>query len=223
MIFCQCVSGLSVDGCTDVVLTTCLLRTCLIGLVCLNSSTLISSLWKIKIDKHELQNFEVSYSMHSCISNASIITPTKYTVFITYIYYSSATCFGVPRIFIRENSSAAYWCGSYSSCFMKYERYSFALMNLQAKSYLSYCMKQLLYEPHMYQFLLKAGLLSFVQMPEGWLEVSIRKFLRPAISTQVFLGLPVYYSKYWDGSRYFQVATYSPPYLNSQVINLHSS
>ena len=33
---------------------------------------------------------------------------------------------------------------------------------------------------------------SSVQMPEGWLEVSIRKVLRPAISTQVFLGFPLY-------------------------------
>ena len=28
-----------------------------------------------------------------------------------------------------------------------------------------------------YQFLLEAGLLSFVWMPEGWLEVSIQKVL----------------------------------------------
>ena len=46
----------------------------------------------------------------------------------------------------------------------------------------------------------KAGLLSFVYMPEGWLEVSTRNVLRPANSTQVFLGFPVYYSKCWDGS-----------------------
>jgi len=34
-----------------------------------------------------------------------------------------------------------------------------------------------------------------------WLEVSIRKVLRPATSTQVFLGFPVYISKCWDGSK----------------------
>jgi len=28
-------------------------------------------------------------------------------------------------------------------------------------------------------------------MPDCWLEVSIRKVLRPATSTQVFLGFPV--------------------------------
>jgi len=32
-------------------------------------------------------------------------------------------------------------------------------------------------------------------MPDCWLEVSIRKGLRPAISTQVFLGFPVPKSK----------------------------
>jgi len=30
-----------------------------------------------------------------------------------------------------------------------------------------------------------------LKMPDCWLEVSIRKVLRPAISTQVFLGFPV--------------------------------
>jgi len=34
-----------------------------------------------------------------------------------------------------------------------------------------------------------------------WLEVSIRKFLRPATSTQVFLGFPVSICKCWDGSQ----------------------
>ena len=52
----------------------------------------------------------------------------------------------------------------------------------------------------------------------GWLECDIRKVLRPAISTQVSLGFPVYFSKCSDASRYFQVATTcftcSPPYLN---------
>ena len=37
---------------------------------------------------------------------------------------------------------------------------------------------------------------SFVlQMPDCWLEVSTRKVLRPATSTQVFLGFPVSISK----------------------------
>jgi len=36
---------------------------------------------------------------------------------------------------------------------------------------------------------------------ECWLEVSIRKVLRPAILTQVFLGFPVSVSKCWDGSQ----------------------
>jgi hypothetical protein len=34
-----------------------------------------------------------------------------------------------------------------------------------------------------------------------WLEVSIWKVLRPAISTQDFLGFPVSISKCWDGSQ----------------------
>jgi len=34
-------------------------------------------------------------------------------------------------------------------------------------------------------------------MPDCWLEVSIRKVLRPATSTQVFLGFPVSKSKRW--------------------------
>ena len=38
-------------------------------------------------------------------------------------------------------------------------------------------------------------------LPDCWLEVSIRKVLRPAISTQVFLGFPVPKSKCWDGSQ----------------------
>jgi hypothetical protein len=34
-------------------------------------------------------------------------------------------------------------------------------------------------------------LLFLLKMPDSWLEVSIRKVLRPATSTQVFLGFPV--------------------------------
>ena len=34
-------------------------------------------------------------------------------------------------------------------------------------------------------------LLFVLQMPDCWLEVSVRKVLRPANSTQVFLGFPV--------------------------------
>ena len=40
-----------------------------------------------------------------------------------------------------------------------------------------------------------------LQMPDCWLEVSIRKVLRPATSTQVFLGFPVPISKRSDGSQ----------------------
>jgi hypothetical protein len=36
------------------------------------------------------------------------------------------------------------------------------------------------------------SVLMFAQLPGGWLEVSTRKVLRPAISAQVFLlGFPV--------------------------------
>ena len=38
-------------------------------------------------------------------------------------------------------------------------------------------------------------------MPDCWLEVSIRKVLRPAISTQAFLGFPMPNSKCRDGSQ----------------------
>jgi hypothetical protein len=40
-----------------------------------------------------------------------------------------------------------------------------------------------------------------INMTDCWLEVSIRKVLRPATSTQVFLGFPVSISEYWDGSQ----------------------
>ena len=43
--------------------------------------------------------------------------------------------------------------------------------------------------------------LAHLYLPDCWLEVSIRKVLRPAISTQVFLGFPVPKSKCWDGSQ----------------------
>ena len=46
------------------------------------------------------------------------------------------------------------------------------------------------------------GIAGFVlQTPDCWLEVSIRKVLRPATSTQVFLGFPVPKSECWDGSQ----------------------
>ena len=38
-------------------------------------------------------------------------------------------------------------------------------------------------------------------MSDCWLEASIRKVLRPAISKHVFLGFPVSISKCWDGSQ----------------------
>ena len=41
----------------------------------------------------------------------------------------------------------------------------------------------------------------YFRMPDCWLEVSIRKVLRPATSTQVFLAFPVSISKCWDGSQ----------------------
>ena len=45
-------------------------------------------------------------------------------------------------------------------------------------------------------------LLFVIQMPDCWLEVSIRKVLRPATSTQVFLGFPVSTSECLDGSQF---------------------
>ena len=41
-----------------------------------------------------------------------------------------------------------------------------------------------------------------LQMPDCWLEVSIRKVLLPATSTHGFLGFPVSISKCWDGSQH---------------------
>jgi len=43
-------------------------------------------------------------------------------------------------------------------------------------------------------------LLFLLLMPDCWLEVSIRKVLRPATSTQVLLGFPVSTSECSDGS-----------------------
>jgi len=40
-----------------------------------------------------------------------------------------------------------------------------------------------------------------LQLLDCWLEISIRKVLRPATSTQVFLGFPVPISKCGDGSQ----------------------
>ena len=59
-------------------------------------------------------------------------------------------------------------------------------------------------------------------MPDVWLEVSIRKVLRPAISTQVFL-FPCVYKQTLRWFPTFQVATTcfscSPPDLNLAVTN----
>jgi len=45
-------------------------------------------------------------------------------------------------------------------------------------------------------------LLFSLYMPVCWLEDRIRKVLRPATSTQVFLGFPMSISKCWDGSQH---------------------
>ena len=62
-------------------------------------------------------------------------------------------------------------------------------------------------------------LLSYIlQLPDCWLEVSIRKVLRPTTWAQVFLGFPVSKSECRDCSPRLQVATAcfscSPPDLN---------
>ena len=71
---------------------------------------------------------------------------------------------------------------------------------------------------HVYCFTTCVLLYYILQLPDCWLEVSIRKVLRPATSTQVFLGFPVSTSECWDGSQDSQVATAcfscSPPDLN---------
>jgi hypothetical protein len=42
-------------------------------------------------------------------------------------------------------------------------------------------------------------------LPDCWLEVSIRKVLRPVTSSQVFLGFPVSTSERSDGSQHCQL------------------
>ena len=42
---------------------------------------------------------------------------------------------------------------------------------------------------------------GLLQMPDCWLEVNIRKVLRPATSTQAFLGFLASKSECWDGSQ----------------------
>jgi len=60
--------------------------------------------------------------------------------------------------------------------------------------------------------------LTYLSCPDCWLEVSIWKFLRPATSAQVFLGLPGSISECWDGSQdsklLLQCFSCSPPDLN---------
>ena len=45
--------------------------------------------------------------------------------------------------------------------------------------------------PHVYCFTVSVLLSYILQLPDCWLEVSIRKVLRPATSAQVFLGFLV--------------------------------
>jgi hypothetical protein len=58
-------------------------------------------------------------------------------------------------------------------------------------------------------------------MPDSWLEVSIRKVLRPATSTQVFSWFPCVYKQILRWFQRFQFATTcfscSPPELNLVV------
>ena len=55
---------------------------------------------------------------------------------------------------------------------------------------------------HVYCFTVLCVLLSYIlQLADCWLEVSIRKVLRPATSAQVFLGFPVSKSKCSYGSQ----------------------
>ena len=59
-----------------------------------------------------------------------------------------------------------------------------------------------------------------LQMPDCWLEVSIRKVLRPATSTQVFLGFPASISKCSDGYQYSKyMHLMQPSRLNLVVTN----
>jgi len=50
------------------------------------------------------------HAMYSHISITSLITPTKYTIFIhyIYIYYVPATCFAVPHSIVRQHSHPPY-------------------------------------------------------------------------------------------------------------------
>jgi hypothetical protein len=53
--------------------------------------------------------------------------------------------------------------------------------------------------PFVYLFYYVCVLLFLLWMSDCWLEVSIRKVLQSATSTQVFLGFPVSTSECWDG------------------------
>jgi hypothetical protein len=55
--------------------------------------------------------------------------------------------------------------------------------------------------PHVYCFTVCVLLSYILQLPDCWLEVGIRKVLRPANLAQVFLGFPVSVSKCWIGSQ----------------------
>jgi hypothetical protein len=55
---------------------------------------------------------------------------------------------------------------------------------------------------HVYCFTVCVLLSYILQLPDWWLEVSIRKVLRPATSAQVFLGFSVSKSECWDGSQH---------------------
>jgi len=54
-----------------------------------------------------------------------------------------------------------------------------------------------------------------------WLEVSIRKVLRPATSIQVFIGFPVPKSKCWDSSQDFKLPLHAF-YFRSRTAGLKS-
>ena len=67
------------------------------------------------------------------------------------------------------------------------------------------------------------SLLFLLQMPDCWLEVSIRKVVRPATSTQVFCWFPCVYKQMLRCFPRFPVATTcfscNPPDLNLLVTN----
>jgi len=56
--------------------------------------------------------------------------------------------------------------------------------------------------PHVYCFTLCVLLSYILQLPDCWLEVIIRKVLRPATSAKVLLGFPVSKSECWDGPQH---------------------